>query len=165
MNDKPDAFAGVDGNSYDEDLARGLSLSGENRDFFARGRLAALSSQLAKQGAVPPTRILDYGCAAGETTEMLAECWPQAQVLGVDTSASLIAEARRRNRSARCSFWFMSDLSADRQFDLVYCNGVFHHVEPAARAGALDGSVPGWRRTDIFRCGKTTVGIRESAGS
>ncbi len=138
MNDKPDAFAGVDGSSYDEDLARGLSLSGENRDFFARGRLAALRDDLAAQGGTVPARILDYGCAAGETTALLAELWPQAEVVGVDTSAALVAEARRRNYPARCSFRAMADLPADRSFGLVYCNGVFHHIVPAERAGVLD---------------------------
>ena len=138
MNDKPDAFAGVDGGSYDADLARGLSLSGENRDHFARGRLAALADHVVRQKAAPPARILDYGCAAGETTALLAERWPQAQVVGVDTSASLIAEAQRQNRCDRCSFWATSALPADRSFDLVYCNGVFHHIVPAERAGVLD---------------------------
>lgn len=137
MNDKPDAFAGVDGRSYDEDLARGLSLSGETRDFFACGRLAALAEQLDRFGISPPARILDYGCAAGETTALLAKRWPQAQVVGVDTSSSLIAEAKRRNDSARCTFRAIADVPAGEPFELIYCNGVFHHVVPGERAGVL----------------------------
>lgn len=137
MNDKPDAFSGVDGRSYEEDLARGLSLSGETRDFFARGRLAALADQLGRLGIPPPLRVLDYGCAAGETTVLLAERWPSAQVVGVDTSGSLIAEARRRNRSARCTFRAIADVPVGEPYDLIYCNGVFHHIVPGERAGVL----------------------------
>ena len=137
MNDKPDAFSGVDGRSYEEDLARGLSLSGETRDFFARGRLASLAEQLGRLGIPPPRRVLDYGCAAGETTALLAERWPSAQVVGVDTSSSLLAEAKRQCKSARCSFRAMADVLPGPSFDLIYCNGVFHHVVPGERAGVL----------------------------
>ncbi|HRT06037.1 MAG TPA: class I SAM-dependent methyltransferase [Kiritimatiellia bacterium] len=139
MKDLPDdAFAGVDGRSYDEDLARGLDWSGESRDFFARGRLAVVADHWRRHREEPPVRILDYGCAAGETTALLADRWPTAQVVGVDTSASLIAEARRRVVPDRCSFLSMNDVPADRSYDLIYCNGVFHHVVPGERAGVLE---------------------------
>ncbi len=132
-----DAFAGADVSSYDADLNRGLSLTGENKDFFAQGRLAVLARHLAARGGGAPRRVLDYGCAAGETTRMLAERWPAARIVGVDTSPSLIDEARGNIREDRCSFQLLADLPADRTFDLVYCNGVFHHIPPAERAAAL----------------------------
>lgn len=132
-----DVFSGADVSSYDEDLNRGLSLSGENKAFFAQSRLAVLARHLAVHGDDAPLRILDYGCAAGETTQMLAERWPAAQITGVDPSQSLIAEACGKIRADRCSFQILADLPADREFDLIYCNGVFHHIAPAERAGAL----------------------------
>ena len=132
-----DAFAGANVSSYDADLNRGLSLSGENKAFFAQRRLAVLARHLAARGGEAPRRILDYGCAAGETTRMLAERWPAAQVAGVDTSPSLINEARGNVREERCSFRVLADLPAEQTFDLVYCNGVFHHIPPAERAAAL----------------------------
>lgn len=132
-----DAFAGADVSSYDADLNRGLRFSGENREYFARGRLAALARGLEALGSSSPLRILDYGCAAGETLLLLADRWPAAQVTGVDTSESLIGEAREKNSRIRCAFRVLSELPADEKFDLIYCNGVFHHVAPRDRAGVL----------------------------
>jgi len=137
METMKDAFAGADVSSYDADLSRGLRLSGENKEFFAQGRLAVLARSLAAHGGAAPLRILDYGCAAGETTRLLADRWPAAQITGVDTSASLIGEARGKIRRSRCAFRVLSDLPADAGFDLIYCNGVFHHVAPEERAGVL----------------------------
>ncbi len=132
-----EAFAGADVSSYDADLKRGLQLSGENKEFFARGRLAVLARTMEDNGTPPPTRILDYGCAAGETTQMLAAHWPAARITGVDISGSLIDEARRHNRTDRCSFEIQADLPATAVFDLIYCNGVFHHIAPQERPGVL----------------------------
>ena len=76
MEAMKDAFAGADVSSYDADLSRGLRLSGENKEFFAQGRLAVLARRLTVHGGLAPLRILDYGCAAGETTLLLADRWP-----------------------------------------------------------------------------------------
>lgn len=132
-----DAFSGADVSSYDADLNRGLSLSGESRDFFAHGRLSLLARHLAAFGRRAPLRILDFGCAAGETTRLLADLWPGASVTGVDASESLISEAKAHSQTDRCSFWALTDLPADRVFDLIYCNGVVHHIPPEERPGVL----------------------------
>ncbi len=137
MEAMKDAFAGADVSSYDADLSRGLRLSGENKEFFAQGRLAVLARRLTVHGGSAPLRILDYGCAAGETTLLLADRWPAAQITGVDTSESLIGEARGKIRGSRCAFRVLSELPADAVFDLIYCNGVFHHVAPRERADVL----------------------------
>jgi SAM-dependent methyltransferase len=43
-----------------------------------------------------PTRILDLGSGTGEPTVFLARRWPSAEVIGVDVSAHMVKEARRR---------------------------------------------------------------------
>lgn len=137
MDTMNDIFTGADISSYDEDLNRGLNLSGENKAFFAHGRLAWLARRLESSGTASPRTILDYGCGGGDTTVLLAQRWPQARVVGVDTSESLLAVATRGSRLDRCEFHLLDQVPESLRFDLVYCNGVFHHIPVAERPQAL----------------------------
>ena len=139
----PKPFEFADPGAYDAEINQGLRLSGEERLFFARGRLDILARQLRAHGAPPPKCILDYGCGGGDTTACLAERWPEARVVGVDTSESLLATARANaGASSRCEFHALPAAREKWSFDLVYCNGVFHHIPPEERAAAL-----GWIKT------------------
>lgn len=114
-------------------LERGLQLSGESRDFFMEGRVRDLGAQLRE----PPRRILDFGCGTGETAAYLAQQFPEAEVVGVDTAENAVAHAARSHGSPRVRFGLVSKLEAHGAFDLCYTNGVFHHIRPAEREGAV----------------------------
>jgi SAM-dependent methyltransferase len=118
---------------YTAMLERGLRLSGEGREYFMRGRVRTLCALLP----VPPRRILDFGCGTGETAAHLARSFPEAEVQGIDTAANAIAFATREHGSERVRFACAAGLDAVGAFDLVYANGVFHHIRPAHRAAAL----------------------------
>jgi SAM-dependent methyltransferase len=57
--------------------------------------------------------------------------------VGVDVSSSEIEVARRRHASPEVEFQILAAASPKAEFDLAYCNGVFHHISPAERFGAL----------------------------
>ena len=121
---------------YEEMLNRGIQLSGENREFFVRGRVASVRTRLPP--TFPVLRILDFGCGVGITADHLAQQFPQAEVYGVDTSTSAVEHATKTYGSQRVRFGSLSSLADERhKFDLCYVNGVFHHIVPAQRAGAL----------------------------
>lgn len=119
---------------YDAELNQGLRLSGEDKGYFLRGRLADLRARLPADFS--PRAILDFGCGLGETSALFAELFPGAAVHGVDTAESAIAYAREHFGSPRVSFGALSSIGEAPRFDLAYCNGVFHHIAPAERAGA-----------------------------
>lgn len=134
---EPTLFTQADLAAYDAELQQGLALSGENKTYFARGRLAWLAGQLPARGLPAPRRILDYGCGGGDTTLQLARQWPAARVVGTDPADSLLAVARRADREGRCEFRPLSAMPEDEHFDLIYCNGVFHHIPAADQPAAL----------------------------
>ncbi|HEU4542508.1 MAG TPA: trans-aconitate 2-methyltransferase [Jiangellaceae bacterium] len=45
-------------------------------------------------GANAPRRVVDLGCGPGHLTMTLAERWPDAEVVGVDSSAEMVEAAR-----------------------------------------------------------------------
>lgn len=116
---------------YDEMLSRGIRFSGEDKRFFIVGRIRDLQGQLPPN--FNPRRILDFGCGIGDTTHLLAETYPSAEVVGVDTSEKVLSYAEETNGSSRIIFRQVQKFSANEEFDLCYTNGVFHHILPKER--------------------------------
>jgi SAM-dependent methyltransferase len=103
--------------------------------FFALGRreVSAALGELDRLGLRPGRRrALDFGCGVGRLSQALAE--HVDEVVGVDIAASMLAEARRLDRSGgRCQFVLneSADLAfvADGSIDIVYCSLVLQHLE------------------------------------
>lgn len=49
---------------------------------------------LARVGAAYASEVVDLGCGPGNLTAELAARWPAARVVGVDSSAEMVAAAR-----------------------------------------------------------------------
>jgi SAM-dependent methyltransferase len=132
MKSEFDDYAGT----YDSALNRGLSVSGESKEYFARQRVRWLAARLSDV-AMQPSRVLDYGCGTGGTCPELLEQLHARMVVGVDASRQSLDIARKMHTDPRLQFKNMSDLEPSGQFEVAYCNGVFHHVEPGQRLEAL----------------------------
>jgi trans-aconitate 2-methyltransferase len=62
---------------------------------FGEERARPFIDLLARVGAELPGRVVDLGCGPGNLTALLAERWPAAEVLGVDSSPPMIDAARK----------------------------------------------------------------------
>jgi SAM-dependent methyltransferase len=120
---------------YDRVLQKGLSLSGENRLFFARQRVTWLRHCLRLQGLVPQA-LMDFGCGTGSTSALVLELLPLTYYVGVDVSDKALDFARRSFGTPRTTFTPYS-VHPPCRVDVAYCNGVFHHINPANRPAAV----------------------------
>lgn len=97
---------------------------------FADERIRPCKDLVARIGVAAPRRIVDLGCGPGNSTVVLAERWPNAELSGVDSSSTMIDVARREQPDRR---WIAADISewADserEQFDVVFSNAALQWV-------------------------------------
>jgi len=75
--------------------------------------------------------VIDLGCGPGNSTGAVAERWPGAEITGLDDSASMIEDARRRQPHYR---WIIQDITrwasnpSGEMFDLVFSNAALQWV-------------------------------------
>lgn len=121
---------------YDAALEKGISVSGEDKDFFAKARVDWLASCLAKRNFVP-RKILDFGCGTGSAIPYFVHAFPEAKVTGAEISSKSIEVAKAKHTAVNVDFLLIEELRAANHYDLVFCNGVFHHIPIPDRDTAL----------------------------
>ena len=83
---------------------------------------------LAQVPLVTPQRLVDMGCGPGNSTELLSERWPSADVVGLDSSPAMLAEARKRLPGARFDTADASSWVPEAGTDLVFANAIYQWV-------------------------------------
>jgi trans-aconitate 2-methyltransferase len=73
-------------------------------------------------------KVFDLGCGPGNSTELLVARYPEADVVGVDSSPDMLRQAR--GRLPECEFVEadLSDWSPPADADLLYSNATFQWV-------------------------------------
>jgi SAM-dependent methyltransferase len=123
--------------AYEQALSNAIAPSGESREYFAEGRVVWLQRCL-EESEQQAGSILDFGCGDGATTPLLLHGLNARSAIGVDVSAKSLEIARKRHAGERIHYESIGEFQSSGQFDLAYCNGVFHHILPAQRAAALE---------------------------
>src|ERR1700743_3299552 len=83
---------------------------------------------LAQIPLTEPRRIVDIGCGPGNSTELLVGRWPNADVIGIDTSADMLRQARERLPQqtfieANVAHWVPPEKT-----DVLFANAIFQWV-------------------------------------
>ena len=73
-------------------------------------------------------KVVDIGCGPGNSTELLVQRWPQAKVIGVDTSADMLRQARERLPDHTFIEANIAHWAAPADTELVFANAVFQWV-------------------------------------
>jgi SAM-dependent methyltransferase len=126
-----DAYAAGYGNA----LERGLRYSGEDAAYFATGRVQWLA-RLLTELRFTPASLIDFGCGTGASTPYFLSAL-NVEVTGIDVSEALLGRARREHSSPKARYVLQKDYQPGGNVDIAFCNGVFHHIKPSDRTGAL----------------------------
>ena len=95
---------------------------------FADERTRPPRDLLAQVPLDSPRRIADLGCGPGNSTELLIERFPDADVIGVDSSPDMLRQARAQFPSLRFVEADLSTWMPESDTDLLFGNAVFHWV-------------------------------------
>lgn len=84
---------------------------------------------MGRVGAERPAFVVDLGCGDGSQTATLAGRWPEATVLGIDSSEAMLADAAGR-ATPRLSFATgrIEEWRPDRPVDVLVSNAALHWV-------------------------------------
>jgi trans-aconitate 2-methyltransferase len=97
---------------------------------FADERIRPCRELAVRIALAAPRTVIDLGCGPGNSTQVLAERWPSADLTGLDSSAEML-EAARRSAPRRC--WVAAEIGAwaaanDQPFDIVFSNAALQWV-------------------------------------
>jgi trans-aconitate 2-methyltransferase len=111
---------------------------------FEDQRLRPAIDLLARVQSASPRHVVDLGCGTGNVTRLLAQRWPDAQITGVDNSATMLERARVAAADLPRVAYVPAELDAwspAAPVDLVYSNAALHwlpdHATLIARVAAM----------------------------
>ena len=114
------------------DRSRDASWDPAQYAVFGDHRSRAFHDLLARVPSERPGRVVDLGCGSGELTLTLADRWPRAQVVGIDSSPEMLARARELDALGRVE-WVEAaaeswDPEASGPIDVLVTNAVLQWV-------------------------------------
>ncbi len=99
---------------------------------FGDERLRPAHDLLARVPLESPDVVYDLGCGTGNVTAALAERWPEAGVVGIDSSAAMLDKAREADDDIA---WVEADIAswrAPKPADLLFANASLQWLDDHA---------------------------------
>lgn len=97
---------------------------------YADERSRPFFELVARIDADDPRTVVDLGCGPGQLTATLADRWPSASVLGVDSSPEMIAAAQQyAGPRVRFSVGGVADFHPDQPVEVIISNATLQWVD------------------------------------
>ncbi len=120
-----------------------------------------------------PQKILDLGCGPGNSTRKLAEKFPAADILGIDSSEDMLKKARRDHPDLSFKCLRVPDEICNlKDFDLIFSNACIHWIpnhkalipalfDKLSQRGTLAVQIPYIQKAPFYRLLNELVGTCE----
>jgi trans-aconitate 2-methyltransferase len=105
-----------------------MSWSARQYVTFEDERTRPVRDLVAALPAIEARSVIDLGCGPGNSTEVLAQRFPDAAVRGIDSSSDMIAAARARIPRAQFEVMGIEEWKDPGPFDVILANAVLHWV-------------------------------------
>jgi len=99
---------------------------------FAGVRFRPAIDLLNRVPQAAPTRVYDLGCGTGNVTRALIERWPDAQMVGIDNSEEMLANARKALPGARFESADLTRWRPPAPPDVIYSNAALQWLDDHA---------------------------------
>ncbi|MBT4125810.1 MAG: methyltransferase domain-containing protein [Chloroflexi bacterium] len=96
---------------------------------FADHRLRPAVDLLNRVDLDSPSIVYDLGAGAGNVTELLANRWPEARIIGIDDSEEMLRKASERATNIE---WEVGDIGSwepKQPAELIFTNAALHWIE------------------------------------
>ena len=95
---------------------------------FMDARTSAARDLLGRVPLDTAALVYDLGCGPGNSSELLLRRFPNAELVGMDTSESMLAHARLRAPKARFVRRDIADWTPDAPPNLIFSNAALHFL-------------------------------------
>ena len=104
-----------------------------NPDQYLKGAMGDLRTRpaldlLARIPAEDPKVIYDLGCGPGNSTAPLKARWPDARVIGLDNSESMLERARANHPELEFVLGDIAEFAPEAPADVIFANASIHWV-------------------------------------
>jgi trans-aconitate 2-methyltransferase len=89
---------------------------------FETERIQPARDLLTRTLSMRPRSIVDLGCGPGTSTQLLTQCFPNTEIVGVDNSMQMLASARKRLPTVRFDYQHIDEWQPTTRPDLIFAN-------------------------------------------
>lgn len=93
---------------------------------FEKQRTQPARDLLMRLQAFKPQTAADIGCGPGNSTSMLAGCFPDTRLLGIDSSENMLKTARKKY--PHLTFQLCDALELEGKYDLLFSNACLQWI-------------------------------------
>ena len=96
---------------------------------FEEQRLRPAMDLLARVELESPRIICDLGCGTGNTSQLLSNRWPEAQIIGIDSSPEMLEKARKSYPHLEFIEADLESWKPQQEVDLFFSNASLHWLD------------------------------------
>ncbi len=100
----------------------------ENYLSFRSERMQPIIDLVSRIRHDAPEHIIDVGCGPGNSTNLLMQRWPEADILGIDSSQAMIEKAEKEYPQTRWRIAEAGTGELEKTFDIAFSNSAIQWI-------------------------------------